>query len=434
MPLSEGWRTGLIGGAWLVAAAWMHRAANMVWGMPALPDLTGPDWEIGPGLMPRLAVVVPAKDEAESLEATLETLRQQEYPYLQVVVVDDRSTDATGTIADSFAERYPERFEALHITDLPEGWLGKTWAMDAGMRQCPEAEYVLFTDADILFSPSVLWRALALAEVSRADHVVVLPSPLARTWGEGVLLGFCQLMSLWATRLWKVADPRARRDVMGVGAFNLVRRSSFEELGGWFPQRMVVLEDLTVGRRMKAAGMRTQVGTAPGLVLVHWATGVRGIVRVTTKNLFSSVNFRPALLLAGCMTIVMLCLAPLAGLFWLPTLLPCVLTLLSIFVCYRMWGEVTGIDERNFFAYPLGAGLLLWAMVRSMVVVMVKRGVLWRGTFYPLAALQRENGPFRWEKEAAAMRARQRRETPSPLRRWVDARKARRKGKPHAGR
>jgi len=418
--VSEAWRTVLSVGAWLVSLVWMQRVAGLVQGMPEVPNLAAPDWDFGPAQSPMLAVIVPAKDEAENLAATLETLRLQEYPHLRVVVVDDRSTDATGAIADEFAAKYPERFAALHIAELPTGWLGKTWALDAGMRACPEAEYLLFTDADILFSPSILWRALALAEESEADHLVVMPTPIVKSRWEGAVLGFLQVMSVWAVPTWKVPDPKAKRDALGVGAFNLVRRASFEELGGFFPQRLVVLEDVTIARRMKAAGKRMRVALAPGRVLVHWASGVRGIVGVTTKNLFSTVNFRPVLLLAGCLGMTVLCLAPLAGLLWWKTLLPSLLSLMSIFVAYREFGDASAIDERNFFAYPFGLAVFVWAMLRSMSVVLWQRGVTWRGTFYPLPELRRENSPFRWEKETQEMRERQRREQPSALRRWVD--------------
>ena len=110
--------------------------------------------------------------------------------------------------------------------------------------------------------------------------------------------------------------------MLGVGAFNLVRREALEVLGGWEPQRLAVIEDVTLGRRMKAAGLRQRVAFGPDLVLVHWAKGARGIVRGLTKNLFAAVNFRPLLMLGVCGAMLVLFLAPLAGLAWWPTVLP----------------------------------------------------------------------------------------------------------------
>ena len=415
------WREPLKWTAWVVAMVWAWRASECVQRIGTVADLTDLRWEIGPARLPSLAVIVPAKDEEKSLAATLDALMMQEYPNLRVIVVDDRSEDRTGYIAEEYAERYRGRVQALHVTELPEGWLGKTWALEVATEHCRDADYLLFTDADVLLSPSILWRALGYAVWSEADHLVVFPTPVLEHWREGVVLGFFQVLAIWASRPWRVSDPSARRDVAGVGAFNLVRRDAFDEIGGWYPQRMVVLEDVTLGRRMKASGMQQRVAFARGLVLVHWARGMRGLVRVMTKNLFSTVNFRPTLMLLACAWIVLFFVAPLAGLLWVGTLFPAAIVVLAVAACYRSLEVMTGISPKYGWGYPLGALSLAWAMLRSMAVVLARRGVTWRGTFYPLAELRMHNSPFQWEKQARELRERERRVMPSRLRRWVDS-------------
>ncbi|HEY4010590.1 MAG TPA: hypothetical protein VGM11_10600, partial [Acidobacteriaceae bacterium] len=195
-----------------------------------------------------------------------------------------------------------------------------------------------------------------------------------------------------------------RHDVIGVGAFNLVRREALEVLGGWEPQRLAVVEDVTLGRRMKAAGMRQRVAFGPDLVLVHWAKGARGIVRALTKNLFASVNFNTPLMLLACAVMLLLFLTPLAGMAWWRTLVPSVLTLLSIAACYRLMSARSGIDARYGWLYPLGVFAMAWAMLRSMLSVWMRRGVMWRGTFYPLRELRMHNSPWQWERTAAQAR------------------------------
>jgi glycosyltransferase involved in cell wall biosynthesis len=417
--VSEEWRDAAAGLAWVVAIVWMVKTKELVTRLHEVPDLTAGEW-VWPEGMPSLAVIVAARDEEPNLRATLEALAVQEYSRLRVVVVDDRSTDGTGAIADEFARKLPERFEAVHIHELPEGWLGKTWALEVGTERCRGEDVLLFTDADVLLSPSVLWRALRYMEMMQAEHVVVFPTPVVKARGEGILLGFFQLMGVWVMRPWRVSDPKSKRDAVGVGAFNMVRRAAWEELGGWLPQRMVVLEDVTVGRRIKAAGMRQVVAFAPERVLVHWAAGMRGMVRVMTKNLFSGVNFRPLLMLGLCAWIAVFMLLPAAGLLWVGTLVPCALVMLCVAASYRELGAVSGIDARYGWAYPVGALVMVWAMLRSMAVVLWQRGVVWRGTHYSLRELKRENSPFRWGREAAEMRARLRQGKASRLRRWVD--------------
>ena len=391
--------------AWAIAVAWCVRVRGLILHLHEIADLSGMEWDLEPAEMPSLTVVVPAKDEAANIAATCEALLMTDYPWLKILCVDDRSTDATGAIMDEIALRVTGKIEVLHITELPEGWVGKTFAMEEATRQS-DSDWLLFTDADVLFSPSILRRALAYAEATRADHLVVMPTVAVNVWGEGMMLGFLQIATWWITRPWRVADPKARFDAVGVGAFNLIRRAALEELGGWAPQRLAVVEDVTLGRRVKAAGLRQRVAFAPGLVLVDWASGARGIVRVLTKNLFAVVGFQPLLMLAAMALLLLFCVAPIAGIFWWRTLLPSMLMFFCVAAAYRTIASAGGVDARYGWLFPLGALMIAWAMLRSMAVVLWQRGVTWRGTHYPLWELRRHNSPWLWELSAARERRR----------------------------
>jgi glycosyltransferase involved in cell wall biosynthesis len=390
---------------WALAALWMWRTNETVRRITDVPDISTPAWDLIPPAeaAPSLTVVVPARNEAENIGATLECLVTQQYENLRVLAIDDRSTDGTRQIVDEFARRYPDRVSAIHIDYLPEGWLGKTFALEVGTRNSA-SDYLLFTDADVLFSPSSLRRAMAFAAMTHADHIVLMPTPQVKGHGEGMMLGFLTVLGVWLVRPWRVSDPDARHDVLGVGAFNLVRRHALEALGGWEPQRMAVVEDLTLGLRMKAAGMRQRVAFGPELVLIHWAKGARGIVRGLTKNLFASVNFSSFLMLLACALMLALFLGPLAGLAWAVTLVPAALALLALVACYRVMNQRSGIRARYGWLYPVAVIAMVWAMVRSMLSVLARRGVMWRGTFYPLRELRLHNSPWQWERTAAEAR------------------------------
>ena len=399
----ELWRTGVEVAAWLVAAAWVWRASDVVKHLPRMPHLTGMEWDRLPQHVASLTVVVPARNEEAHIAATLDALMLADYPALKVLVIDDRSTDKTGTIVDAYvveyATRAPGRLDVIHVTDLPEGWLGKTFALQVATENS-DSEFLLYTDADVLFSPSVLRRAMVFMEAEQADHAVVLPTMKIHSWGEGVVLGFFQILGMWAARPWRLSNPKTH-DAVGVGAFNLIRRSALDEIGGWTPQRLAILEDITIGRRMKLAGMRQRMAFAPGLVLVHWASGAFGLVRVMTKNLFSAFNFRPVLLLVAMLWMVVFFLAPLVEMGWWPTLGAGVMVLCCVGALYRVMGEISGIDARYGWLYPLGALLFLWAMLRSMVAAFWKGGVEWRGTHYALRDLRRHNSQLAWVRQAA---------------------------------
>ncbi len=401
--MTELWRGIIRTVWWALTLAWVLRTYDAVQLMPTVPDLTFPDWDALPKGLPTLTVVVPARDEAEKIGATIEALMMADYAEVRVLVVDDRSTDGTAAIVDACVEEYavrrPGALSAIHITELPDGWLGKTFALMVATENS-ESEYLLFTDADVLFSPSVLRRALVCAQETQADHLVVLPTVEVKSRGEGIVLGFLQVMSLWATRPWMVEEPKARRDVAGIGAFNFVRRDALNEIGGWIPQRLAVLEDITLGRRMRAAGMRQRMAFAPGMVLVHWAKGGHGLLLNMTKNLFSAFGFQPLLVVLVTVWVGVLFLLPLAGLAWWGTVVQAVLILCCIGALYRVMGRASRMDARYAWLYPLGAVAMIFALLRSMVVVLMQRGVMWRGTLYPLRDLRRHNRPFVWARDA----------------------------------
>jgi cellulose synthase/poly-beta-1,6-N-acetylglucosamine synthase-like glycosyltransferase len=160
---SEFWRGVIQTVAWLVAGAWIWKASDLVKSMHSVPNLNSAEWDFSPRQKATLTVVVPARDEADNMAATLDALLLADYPWLRILAIDDRSKDRTGTIMDAYvaeyATRMPGKLDVIHITDLPEGWLGKTFALQVAT-ESSDSDFLLYTDADVLFSPSVLRRAM----------------------------------------------------------------------------------------------------------------------------------------------------------------------------------------------------------------------------------------------------------------------------------
>ncbi len=379
----------LVGMAWVIAAAWLHKVLEAAWGLPSVPNLTEAKYDVEPVGTPSIAVIVPARNEEANVGACLESLLGQDYASVRIVAVDDRSDDRTGAIMDALAG---ERLEVMHVVALPAGWLGKTHAMAAAARQAISAhapDYLLFTDGDVFFRSDTLRRAVAQAAASEAEHLVVMPTTVAKSHGEAMLLGFFQTMSLWAVRTWRVADPRAKRDAMGVGAFNLIRSDVYQRLGGFDATPMEILEDLTLGQRVKRAGLRQRVATAPGMVCVHWAAGVLGLVNGLTKNLFAVFRFRPVFLIAAAVWLALFCFGPIVFLAVGGARVPAVIALVSIGGLFVLSGRTSRISPAYAGLYPVAAVLVLYSMARSMAVTLRDGGVTWRGTFYPLEELRR---------------------------------------------
>jgi len=374
-----------------VALLWLQRALTALIHLPRIPDVRQPEYDAQP--QGSLTVVVPARDEGANIEATLRSLLAQDLERLQIVAVDDRSADDTGSIMDRLAQGQP-RLKVIHIAELPAGWVGKTHAMVQGA-QASESGWLLFTDGDVVFAPDALRRALVCAEKTFTDHIVLTPTMELRQWDEGVILGFFQAVSLMVARPWRIPDPAAKHDCAGMGAFNMVRRSAYDSIGGFTALRMEVLEDVRLGILLKRAGFSQRMVFGRGLVRIHWATGARGLLRVIMKNMFAVFRFQPALLLAGCAAMLLFCVAP-AG--WLVAggalRYAGLITAAAVALTYRAYGRYSGISAWYGLLFPVAGVVMVFAMLRSAWLTWRQGGVRWRGTFYTLAELRRHVGPF----------------------------------------
>ncbi len=377
--------------AWVLAAAWSIQALTAAAGLRRLPSLLALNPAAGPADDTSIVVIVPACNEQRAIAPCIQSLLNQDWPNLHIIAVDDRSTDDTGSLLDALGSNHPHLLSVMHITSLPVGWLGKTHAMAQAAERAKamfQPRWLLFTDADVLFHPECLRRSLSLAESQQADHLVVTPTAILHTAGEGMVMSFLQVMGLWGSRLWKVADP-STRDAIGIGAFNLLRTAAYDQLGGFTTLRLQILEDLALARLIKDSGLRQRVALAPGFVRIHWAPGIRGVLNTMTKNLFAIFRFRILFMVAACCGLIFLCLGPYLGLVWSPTRLPSLLALIAITGLYRTGSRyLTRMTPLYVFGFPVSATLFLYAIVKSAVVTLWSGGVSWRGTFYPLRELR----------------------------------------------
>ncbi len=230
---------------------------------------------------PSLSVVIAACNEAATLEAAIQSLVAQDYSDLEIVIVDDRSTDGTGDLVERIVA-CSERVKAIHITDLPAGWLGKVNALRCGM-EIARGKYILFTDADVHFSPGTLKSAMNLVITENLDHLTLFPRLLGRSLLHRALM---QAFFVGYVRRTKGAcDLVHPKTSFGYGAFNLVRRDAFERTQGfeWF--RMEILDDLALGTLMKRSGMRSGFAVAFDALSIVWYPGLRATIRGFGKNI-----------------------------------------------------------------------------------------------------------------------------------------------------
>jgi hypothetical protein len=357
---------------WLLALAWMRRAVMALRGIPLLPDLTKMTARALPDLVlaeePDLTVIVPACNEEQAIEATLRSLLASTGVRLQIVAVNDRSTDGTGATMDAIAAEAkagggPHELEVIHIRELPAGWVGKAHAMALGAQQ--------------------------------AYHLVLALTVEFKSSAEAAVLAAFQALAQWRNRLWKVADPKAW-DFFGAGGFNLVRRQVYEQLGGFGSLRMEVVEDLRLGWKVKRAGYAQRVVLGPGLASIHWIQGALGIVGLMEKNGFAAFRYRvgmASLVFLGFALQVVLPLAAIASGGW--ATVAGLLTYVFIGLSYVANRPVTQAPPWVAIFFAPAVAVLLFALVRSMILTLKRGGVKWRGTLYPLDELRRSAG-HRW--------------------------------------
>jgi glycosyltransferase involved in cell wall biosynthesis len=375
----------------LMGLTWLSRVVDAALGMPKIADISRPEWNRRPNNAPRVSIIVPACNEETDIEQTLSRLLALDYDNYEVIAVDDRSTDRTGEIMDRIAASAAAhgRLKVIHIKSLPSNWLGKTHAMWTAAQQA-SGDWLLFTDADVLFKPDSLRRALVYAEAEAADHVVVLPRIIMHRPGEKMMIAFFQTLFVFGHRPWKVADPKAR-DHMGVGAFNLLRRRVYEEIGTHHRLRMEVVDDMKLGKLVKNGGYAQRNVFAGDLISVRWAKGAMGVVRNLTKNFFAIMSFQWPRALASCFALGILNLTPFVGV-WLAhgwARLPYAVAMLSMFLIYAGMSWTSAVPAYYFLLHPVSTTVFVYIMLRSMVLTLARGGVVWRGTFYPLDELRR---------------------------------------------
>jgi glycosyltransferase involved in cell wall biosynthesis len=368
---------------WLAAVYLSLRGSDKI---PKLKQLPIPD---DPSTLPKLSVVVPARNEEHGLRACLESLLAQDYPDFEILVMEDRSTDRTGEIADEIAQGSGGRLAVEHITECPEGWLGKCNALSQGAGKA-SGEYILFADGDVVFEPTALSRAVNYAKQQDADMLVAFPDILTGSPGERcMILTFAQCFSVAFSPV-RAQDPDSNAFV-GVGAFNMVRAAHYRRIHGHRFLRLQVIDDVGLGKLVKHSGGKLRVVYGTGMVKVRWQMTLWDTIKGLEKNSFASFNYSvPRTAIAG-FALLYVYFWPWFGLLAGPV--PArVLCLLAGLVLQPLSGmaanRFTGTNPLYAFSGPIGALFLFAAMVRSTVVTLRQGGIRWRDTFYPLKELK----------------------------------------------
>jgi glycosyltransferase involved in cell wall biosynthesis len=362
-----------------------HRRA-----IPLLPDSAA-------GVrLPSLSVVLAARDEAPHVERSLRSLLAQDYPELEIIAVDDRSRDGTPAVLSGVAKS-DTRVVVLRVHELPAGWLGKNHALWRGAERA-RGEWLLFTDADVVFATGALRRALSYAVAHELDHLTLAPLLVARSLPLRAFVAYFAyaFIALWGA--YRANDRRSGRGV-GIGAFNLVRRSAYEAVGTMRAISLRPDDDIRLGRRLRAFGFRQRMLNGRAVLSVAWYPSLGAAVSGLEKSMYPSVEYRVVDALIVVAFIVATMVWPFIGVALLGgvdrvLLATAVLCLwLGVAETYRQaLGDL--LDLRAVVAivlFPFSAAVFAYTVVRSMFLAETV-GLTWRGTVYPLSLLRTQSG------------------------------------------
>jgi hypothetical protein len=371
----------------LLAALWIFLAASAARGMWRISHLAGVD-PIAEKELPSVSILFSARDEAEKMPAALRSMLVQNYPRYEVIAVDDRSSDPTGEILREFA-RSCKHLKVIHVEELQTGWLGKPHGLYKAFEQST-GEWLVFTDADVRFEPDLLRRAVSLALERGWDHLTLFPEmEMEGFWEKTVLTTFFAL-GILLYRPWDVPNPRSRV-YSGVGAFQLLRRTVYQEIGTHRRLALEVVDDMKLGRLVKDAGYVSGVAMAQGFLRLRWHAGLANIIRGTEKNFFAVSGFRPAVTLAQILALFLLSVLPF---FALPFITGWARAFAAAAAVSAVLIHATGAASNRTsplygLTHPIGVMLFCFMLARSTFLTLRQGGIYWRDTFYPLEELRR---------------------------------------------
>jgi glycosyltransferase involved in cell wall biosynthesis len=389
-----------------LGTVWLSRVAIVWWNRNTVADISRPEYAGGDDqALPCVSIIVPARNEAEHIESALRSLLQLDYPDYEVIAVDDRSEDATGVIVDRLANEWRltesahQRLDVLHVSHLPSGWLGKVHAMWKAAQQAT-GDWLLFTDADVVFRPDALRRAVLYGEREHADHVVLFPTMIMNSVGERMMMAFFSSQFVFAHRPWKVSDSKSR-DSVGAGAFNLVRRSVYQQIGTHTALRLSVLDDMKLGELVKQHGFRQRCAFGRDLLRLRWIVGASGMLRNLSKNFFAILRFSIWFAMAAICGVLLINAGPFVGVCFAHGWARAgyLAALMAIVAVYFGMSGQNETSPLYFFLHPVGAIVFVFAMARSVALTLRQGGISWRGTFYRLAELKqfrRESPDWNW--------------------------------------
>lgn len=336
---------------------------------------------------PGVSIIVAARNEQRKIKQALQSLLGLDYPNLEFIILNDRSTDQTGAILTHMAAEDP-RLEIVNITDLPAGWLGKNYALYHGAQRAT-GELLLFTDADVVMQPRTLAAAVSYMQANHLQHLAIMPRVSLPTLLPRL---FCSAFGVFFSgfmRPWKAKDP-ASRSFIGIGAFNLVSADAYRASGTHSVIAMRPDDDIKLGKILKIAGYRQEMILGKDLVTVEWYSSLPELIDGLMKNTFAGINYSVFKSVGAAVVVLLLNVWPFVAIFavkglaWVLYVVVVILMLLFVSDANHLYG----LPRSYALAHPFSSLLFVYILGKSTLLTLWSGGIRWRGTYYPLKQLK----------------------------------------------
>ena len=341
---------------------------------------------------PLISIIVPACNEEKNISRSVLSLLAQEYENLEIIVVNDRSTDTTSQVLGDIQRRYSGLI-VHEIDTLPKGWMGKSHALSVGAALAT-GEYLVFTDADVVMAPTTIGRSLAYMVDKQLDHLTLIFKNMTRGWLLNSLILDSAIGLMVIFKPW-LAHQKGTRWYIGIGAFNMVRRAAYNAVGGHESFKMHPVDDMMLGRTIKEHHYSQDCLLAYDFVAVPWYDSVGEMIKGLEKNMFSLVHYRVVLLPFALLAIIIPSIWPLWGAIFGPADVQAVCL---VTVIIRLLSFYQGLWRQGLPGWYLPGCLVTpyiscYIIIKSAFVTLKNGGISWRGQHYPLAEL-RKTTPF----------------------------------------
>jgi len=344
---------------------------------------------------PLISICIPARNEENNIHRCVESALAQDYPNIEVIVLDDRSTDSTLTQLAEIASR-DSRLFPVSGTDLPEGWAGKPFALFQASAVA-RGEWLCFVDADTFLAPQAISSCYAKAIETHADMFTTMNEQILGTFWEKIVMPLVMTALSVGFSPRKVNDPHTR-DAIANGQFIMIRRSVYDAIGGHEKVKDQIVEDKAISEQVKWNGHHLVVADGSQVISTRMYTNLPSMWEGWTKNIYLGLSDHPSMLLLGAfgatlsvIAALFLPLWTLLGINWLfnrGAWLAIVVIVQSLLVwAWLIYFRVQVARNMNISAWyalttPLGAGVFAAMMLTSAWKVLSGQGVTWRGRKY----------------------------------------------------